>query len=218
MYTEFSPHIYYEKYGKGKPLILVHGNKEDHRIFIRLTDALKNSFTVYAIDSRGHGKSDRVNEFHYSDMADDILKFIDELRLEKPCFYGFSDGGIIGLLCAAKRADVFDKMIISGANITPMGLKPFIRLGAAFSYLFTRDSRTKMMLREPNITEFELNKITCPTLVLAGEFDMITENETRKIAESIPCASLKILKGKHHGDYVVNSDFLKEIITEFIKQ
>lgn len=217
MLTKSTPHIYFEKCGNGKPLILVHGNKEDHTIFNKLINALKNNFTVYAIDSRGHGKSDKASTFHYSDMADDVLRLIDELQLGKPCFYGFSDGGIIGLLCAIKRNNVFDKMIISGANITPKGLKAHIRIGMKLSYIFTRDSRTKMMLCEPNITADELKKITCPTLVLAGEFDIIAERETKAIANNIPNSALKILKDKHHGDYVVNSDFLKDIIIEFNK-
>lgn len=212
MFTQSKPKIYYEKIGTGKPLILLHGNKEDHTIFNKLISALKNTFTIYALDSRGHGKSDSVDTFHYSDMADDVFRLIDELKLDKPCFYGFSDGGIVGLLCCIKRPDAFEKMIISGANITTKGLKPLIRFGSGISYFFSRDKRTKMMLTEPNITTAELKKIKCPVLVLAGEFDMIAEKETRLIADSIPNATLKIIKGKGHGDYVVNSDYLKDIM------
>ena len=216
MFTDSKPKIYYEKIGTGKPLILLHGNKEDHTIFNKLIGSLKNTFTIYALDSRGHGKSDNTNTFHYSDMADDVLRLIDELKLNKPCFYGFSDGGIVGIICAIKRPDAFEKMIISGANITPKGLKPAILFGMKLSYFFTRDKRTKMMLNEPNITTAELNKIECPTLVLAGEFDMITKKETKQIADGIPNSTLKIIKGKGHGDYVVNSDYLKDIITEYM--
>lgn len=217
MFTESTPEIYYKKCGTGRPLILVHGNKEDHSIFNKLTDALKDKFTIYAPDSRGHGKSGSTDEFHYSDMADDVLRFIDELKLDKPCFYGFSDGGIIGLLCCIKRPDAFEKMIISGANISTKGLKLPFRIGSKISYFFTHDKRTKMMLNEPNITADELKSIKCPTLVLAGEFDMICEKETCLISKYIPNSTLNIIKGKGHGDYVVNSDFLKDIITEYIE-
>lgn len=148
---------------------------------------------------------------------DDVLNLIDELKLDKPCFYGFSDGGIIGLLCCIKRPDAFEKMIISGANITTKGLKFPFRIGSKISYFFTRDKRTKMMLTEPNITADELKSIKCPTLVLAGEFDMICEKETTHNAEHIPNSTLNIIKGRGHGDYVVNSDFLKNIITEYLK-
>ena len=63
MFTKSPPEIYYEKIGTGKPLILLHGNKEDHTIFNKLTASLKNSFTVYSIDSRGHGKSSSTKLF-----------------------------------------------------------------------------------------------------------------------------------------------------------
>ena len=47
--------LYYEKYGEGQPLILLHGNGENHKIFEKSIAVLKEHFTVYALDSRGHG-------------------------------------------------------------------------------------------------------------------------------------------------------------------
>lgn len=210
------PEIYYKKTGNGKPLILLHGNKEDHHIFDELVEALKNDFTIYAVDSRGHGKSGNAEEYHYSDMADDILDLIEKEQLDKPYFYGFSDGAIIGLLCAIKQ-DCFSKLMLSGANTKPSGLKPLCLLGMVFSYVFSRDERTKMMLREPNITALELSKISCPTLVLAGEFDIIKLSDTQFIYNNIKNASLEIIKGKNHGNYIVHKTFLKDKMKEFFK-
>ena len=65
--------LFYEKYGSGKPIILIHGNGEDHSIFDEIIPLLSNYFTVYAVDLRGHGKSSKINEYNYQDMADDIL-------------------------------------------------------------------------------------------------------------------------------------------------
>ena len=87
--------LYYEKTGTGVPLIMLHGNGEDHTIFNKATAVLKKHFTVYAIDTRGHGKSSPVDELHYEDMANDVYEFICKLNLEKPIVYGFSDGGIL---------------------------------------------------------------------------------------------------------------------------
>ena len=64
--------LFYEKQGTGKPLILLHGNEENHRIFDEAIELLKKHYTVYAVDSRGHGQSDKVLEYHYLDMAKDI--------------------------------------------------------------------------------------------------------------------------------------------------
>ncbi|MCM1286003.1 MAG: alpha/beta hydrolase [Acetobacter sp.] len=216
MFTQSHPKIYYEKTGTGKPLILVHGNKETHKIFDKLIDELKDSFTIYALDSRGHGQSDRVNEYHYADMADDVLRLIEEEGIEKPSFFGFSDGGIIGILCAVKSPDKFDKIIIAGANITVNGLKTVSLLGMKLNYLITRDKLTKMMLKEPNISISSLKKITCPVLVLAGEWDIIKKEHTKLIAKSISNSQLIIFKHKGHGDYIVHNAFTAETIKTFI--
>ena len=87
--------IYYETKGEGQPLLMVHGNSEDHTIFDVASDVLKDYFKVYLIDSRDHGQSDKVKGLHYDDMADDMVKFMEELDLKDVVYYGFSDGGII---------------------------------------------------------------------------------------------------------------------------
>ena len=75
-------------------MILVHGNGETHKEYLLSRFAeLSKKHTVYAMDSRGHGQSAAVTEFHYSDMADDVFEFVHALDLVKPAFYGFSDGG-----------------------------------------------------------------------------------------------------------------------------
>ncbi|MEG0513956.1 MAG: alpha/beta hydrolase, partial [Clostridia bacterium] len=94
--------LYYEVSGIGTPLLLLHGNGENHKIFDKAIPLLSEHFTVYAIDSRGHGQSDAVSQYHYDDIAEDVKCFIDKLKLKNPVFYGFSDGGIIGVLLAAK--------------------------------------------------------------------------------------------------------------------
>ena len=90
--------LFYEKQGTGKPLILLHGNEEDHRIFDEAIELLKKHYTVYAVDSRGHGQSDKVLEYHYLDMAKDIQEMIEQLELKDISLMGSSDGAIIGLL------------------------------------------------------------------------------------------------------------------------
>ena len=70
--------LYYEKTGEGEPIILIHGNGESHKIFDVAVNVLKTQFTVYAVDSRGHGQSSAIKEIHYDDMAEDIFCFIKE--------------------------------------------------------------------------------------------------------------------------------------------
>ena len=88
--------LFYEKTGEGSPILLLHGNGEDHTIFDALIPQLEQSHTVYAIDSRGHGASNPTEDYHYSGMAEDIKELITSLEIDSPIIYGFSDGGIIG--------------------------------------------------------------------------------------------------------------------------
>lgn len=115
--------LFYIKEGHGDPIILVHGNNESHNIFLKAITELSQTHTVYAIDMRGHGQSAPITELHYADMADDVIAFIHQLEIKQPYFFGFSDGGIVGLLAASKQPNIFKKMLLAGANTNPQAVK-----------------------------------------------------------------------------------------------
>lgn len=209
--------LYYEKSGQGTPIILLHGNGESHKIFDKLVPMLNTKYTVYAIDSRGHGKSSSAKELDYKLMAEDIVGFMKALHIEKPILYGFSDGGILGLIIASRYPDILSKLIISGANLNPNGVKlKFIKI-FRLVYLLTRSSKYKLMLTQPDISDDELQKIKIETLVLAGSNDMIDEEHTKHIAESIPKSALKIIPGETHMSYVIDNKKLYGIIRPFLE-
>jgi len=208
--------LYYEKTGQGAPVILLHGNGEDNKIFDVLVEELAQKYTVYAIDSRDHGKSGKVETLDYETMMEDIAELIRELDIRKPMLYGFSDGGIIGLLMAIRHPSLLSKLIVSGANTHPSGSKKIYTVIGHIIYFFSRDRKYKLMLTQPDITEAELNTITVPTLVLAGSRDYVSESHTRAIAENIPDSELRILKGENHASYVVHSKKLYGIIEPFL--
>lgn len=208
--------LFYEKTGTGSPLILLHGNGEDHTIFSEIVGLLSENFTVYAIDSRGHGQSTPVDTFNYQEMTDDIVGFIEALGLEKPALYGFSDGGIIGLLIASEHPQLLSKMIISGANTIPQGLKQIWLDKFTRAYERTGKDSIKMILEQPDITTDELKKITIPVLVTAGSDDMIDESHTKYIADTIANSSLQIYEGETHESYVENNPMLGPVIRDFL--
>lgn len=205
--------LFYEVTGSGRPLIMIHGNGEDHTIFNEAAELLKDRFTVYLIDSRDHGQSTKVNDLHYSDMADDLLVFLNDLDLNDVTYYGFSDGGIIGLLLAQKT-DRISRLIVSGANMTPDGVKGWLKAVIKVMYFFTKDSKLRMMLNEPHITSGELAAIKVPTTVMAGSKDLVTRRETEAIAAAIPGSKLRILDGEGHGSYIVHKTKVAELILE----
>ena len=204
--------IYYEVYGEGKPIILLHGNSETHEIFDRLIERLKNNYKVYAIDSRCHGKSEKTEEISYDLMAVDMIEFIKKLKIDKPIVYGFSDGGIIGLLVAIKQPKLLSKLIISGANLNPNGMSRSMLIISKIGYFITRNKLFKMMIKEPNISRKDLEKIEIPTYVLAGEKDVIMEEHTRLIAENIKNSKLEIIPKENHYSYVVHSEKIYDIV------
>ena len=207
--------INYEVYGAGEPFVLLHGNGEDHTIFYELIEDLKNDYTVYAIDSRSHGKSGE-GELSYSLMAEDVKCLIESLNLEKPIVYGFSDGGIIGLVLASKYPDLISTLISSGANVTPSGLKWYIRAFFKVQNFFKPSPFLSLMINEPNITREQLESITANVLVLCGSNDMVPYKHSLYIANTIPNATFKVLKGENHGSYVINSPKLYPIIASYL--
>ena len=209
--------LYYEKTGQGNPIILLHGNGEDHKIFDVVTKQLAPNYTVYAIDSRDHGKSSEVETLNYADMSEDVVAFIRELNIENPILLGFSDGGIIGLLTAIKCPDLLSKLIVIGTNTSPKVIKKRWLIIMKMVYFFTRNRKFKLMLRQPNITTSELNSIVTPTLVLAGSKDVIPNSHTKYIAENISNSVVKILDGENHVSYVLNSEKLYNIILPFLE-
>ena len=208
--------MHYEVYGEGKPIILIHGNGENYKIFDKLINKLKSNFKVYAIDSRCHGESENTADISYDLMTEDTIKFIKVLNIEKPILYGFSDGGIIGLMVAIKEPNLLSKLIISGAQLNPNGGKLYTVLLDKIVYFFTRNKLVKMMVKEPNINPSDLNNIKVPVHVIAGEKDLIKLRHTQTIANNIPNSTLYIVPNENHGSYIVNSEKIYDVMKEYI--
>ena len=98
--------LHFDKTGSGRPLLLLHGNGEDNTYFVHQVAEFSKDFTVYAIDTRGHGKSPKgTAPFTISQFADDLLDFMDQQGLECPDILGFSDGGNIALTFALRHPE-----------------------------------------------------------------------------------------------------------------
>jgi pimeloyl-ACP methyl ester carboxylesterase len=206
--------LYYEQAGEGQAIILLHGNGESSENFAELTGKLASEFTVFAIDSRNHGKSGASDAANYDEMAEDVAAFIAALALKDPILFGFSDGGITGLLIAVRYPGLLSKLIAAGANTNPHGLVSWFRILLSGIHFFNRNKLTRMMLQQPNITEEELGKIDIPVLIMAGDRDLIREKHTKEIAAAIPGSKLTILPGETHSSYLAKTDKLLAVIRD----
>jgi pimeloyl-ACP methyl ester carboxylesterase len=208
--------LHYEVFGKGDPLILIHGNQEDHHIFDCLIDTLKDSYHIYALDSRNHGQSSKHAIFSYDAMADDLIEFISKLNIDNPSILGFSDGGIVALKLAIKAPNDIDKMILCGVNYDVKGLKKSAYNDMLEEYRKTNNPLIKLMLDEPHILKKHIKKIKINTLIVVGQYDVIKLSHTKSLHHLIKNSKLLILDSKTHDNYIMNSDVLKPIIKTFI--
>lgn len=200
---------YYEQ-GNGFPLILLHGNGEDMTYFTNQVDCFSRVFRVIAVDTRGHGRTPRGEApFTIRQFADDLKCFMDAHGLEKTHILGFSDGGNIAMCFAMKYPERVEKLILNGANLFPRGVKAYAQIPITLSYyaarLFAKKSpeakvQTELlglMVKDPYIQPEELAQIYHPTLVIAGDRDLIKESHTKLICDSLPNGQLAIIPGDH---------------------
>ncbi len=210
--------LHYAEAGEGRPVVLLHGNGEDHSLFdVEIGQLTEAGYRVYAPDSRGHGANEPLSEYHYADMAEDIFQFIKALGLEKPALYGHSDGGIIALLLEINHPGTLGAMAVSGTNLSPAGLVP------SFLGEFTEmnekhpDPLVTLMLTEPHIDPEQLRSITIPVLVTVGDDDLILPEETEKLSENLVNSVTVVVEGADHGSYIVGSPVMGEMLVRFLK-
>lgn len=202
--------LFYEELGSGEPMLLLHGNGEEHGYFRHQMECFSKSHRVIAIDTRGHGKSPMgEKEFSIKQFAQDLDDFMVEMGLEKAIILGFSDGANIAMEFALAHRDKVSKLILNGGNIEPCGVKAIYQIPTVLEYwwlnvlgIFTdrmrqRKMLLRLMVKEPHITPTQLATLNMPTLVIAGTNDMIRESHTKLIASSIPNSVLKIIPGDH---------------------
>ena len=216
--------------GQGQPLIMLHGNGEDHTYFVHQIDRFSKAYRVVALDTRGHGQSPRGEKpFTIQQFAEDLHDFMEEKGINKATLLGFSDGGNIALTFALKYPERVERLILNGANLFPSGVKPRyqwpIELGYRIAKLFAKkDEKAKrnaellgMMVNEPHIEPSELAALTMPVLVVAGTKDMIKESHTRLIYKSLPNAQLALVEGDH---FVANknADAFNEVVEAFLRK
>lgn len=202
--------LHYVEKGEGFPLILLHGNGEDHTYFEHQITYFSKKYRVIAIDSRGHGRSPRGDApFSIWQFAEDLHDFMDEKGIKKAHILGFSDGGNIGLCYALRYPEYIEKLIVDGANLYLEGLKEWVREEILEAYEkeskwagISEEARKNaeflgLMVHDPDIDPLQLTDVNIPVLVMAGTDDMIEEDHTKLIAESLPCAQLVWLEGDH---------------------
>jgi len=243
--------VYYEIYGTGEPLLLLHGNGGSIESFEFQIPELSKHFQVIAVDSRGQGRStDSDKEITYTLMASDMNELIDKLNLTSVCILGWSDGGNIGLEFAYAHPEKIKKLVAFGANyshenfltpydstiimdkndplvVTTIGWKQKSAARASErlspmpeSSPTVQKKLADLMEKYPNFTIEQLKQINVPTLIAAGDHDLINLDHTVELFKNLPHAQILIIPGATHvvlfeQPELVNSEIIKFLRTPY---
>lgn len=224
--------MYYEIYGQGKPLVLIHGGGSTIQTsFEKVISLFAKSRKVIAVEMQAHGRtSDRNADLSFEQDADDIATLLANLKIDKADFFGFSNGGTTTLQIAIRHPEIVDKIVLGSAlakrngipvqfwdymkqasldNMPPQLKDAYKRVAAdtnGLQVMFARD--VQRMRNFKDISNEQMQAIKAPTLIIIGDKDIITPEHALEMHRLIANSELAIIPGGH-GDYIGEITTLK---------
>jgi pimeloyl-ACP methyl ester carboxylesterase len=235
--------LYYEEYGQGAPLLLIHGGLSSIENFAPVIPGLSKKFRVIAVDCPGQGRSEQAEYLSYQLMADYFSQMIDLLKLDSVYVFGYSDGGNVALLMAADRPDKVKKAVaFAGASHTSgyfdwatSGLSQMNPEAVEKDYKWWLEphlKRTpqkdrwkkfisdfaKMCATPQIIPDQKLADIKTKVLIVQGDNDIVKPEHAVKLHQSIKNSQLCILPATSHFALMEKPDLLNLIAIEFFEK
>lgn len=228
--------MYYEIYGSGGPLVLIHGNGGSIKDMKEQITYFSQKYKVIVADSRSHGKTtDSEGLINYPQMAEDWNALLEKLNIDSAYIIGWSDGGILSLLLAINHADKVKMFAAMGANLQPdsSAVHPWavqwvkeMRMHTD-SMLAKNDNTDNWKLQQkllnllgeqPHIPMSDLHKISAPALILCGDKDVIREEHTMQIYHHIAKSWLCIFPGETHMIPATNPALFNATVDSFFSK
>lgn len=222
--------LYCEVYGKGAPLLMIHGNGGSMAAFSKNVPYFAKKYQVILVDSRAHGKSaDSRDSLSFEMMADDFNALLDTMHIKKTYIIGWSDGGINALVLAMRHPGKVIKFASTGANLWPdsTALIPSLWKNMTKQYDAQKDMVWKtakekndwkvflLDLQQPNIPLTALKAIQCPALIICGDHDLIPVEHTVLIYQHIANARLWVLPHSGHPTLIDYADEFNKKVDDF---
>lgn len=226
--------IYFEEYGRGEPLLLIHGNSGSIKDMGNQIDYFKSKYRVIVADNRGHGKSElKTDSLTYTQITKDWDELVNYLKLDSINIIGWSDGGIVGLKMGISGKSKINKLIAMGANLRPdstavnsWAVNDVVQSKKMISLKIQEHDTTAnwnlqkqlvgLLVDQPNIAIEDLSEITAKVLIIAGDEDIIRNKHSLELYENIPKAQLCIMPGETHFTPASNPKLFNEIVNRFL--
>jgi pimeloyl-ACP methyl ester carboxylesterase len=226
--------IWYADYGQGEPLVMLHPGGVDSSAFQPNLEKLARDFRVFLPERRGHGHTpDAEGPYSYELMAEDMIRFIEQVIGGPVRMLGMSDGGVVALLVAYKRPDLVQRLICVASVFHNNGWIPSAIAPVSEPPEFLIDSYktlspdpiehlsvvvqklNDMHANGPKMTQADLKNIPCRTLVMVGDDDEVTLEHAIDFYRSLPNGELAVVPGTSHGLLVEKPDLCNKIIVDF---
>jgi len=224
----------------GDPLVLLHGGLSDSTGWTAQQPAYSERYRVYMPDRRGHGRTPDVEgPLTYGVMADDTVRFLEQVVGGPAHLVGWSDGGIVALLVSMRRPDLVRRQVLVGTNYHHDGLMDAADLGddpdaphlGIFKAMFQGASpdgpdhwpvffakTARMWREEPTLATDDVAKVTVPTLVFVGDDEPIHLEHTMALYDAIPDAQLGIVPGASHMLLLEKPQLCNELVLAFLAE
>ncbi|PUA43991.1 alpha/beta hydrolase [Pseudomonas protegens] len=231
--------LYYSKLGHGSPVVLLHGGLGNADYWGLQAKALAARHTVISVDSRGHGRSTRdARPYGYDLMADDVIALLDQLKIPRADFVGWSDGAILGLDLAMRYPQRVGKVFAYAANTQTSGVKEGVENNPTFAAYIERAGQEyarlsptpkeypafveqigHMWASQPNWSDADLARIKTPVLIVDGDHDEAIKREhTQYMAATIPGAGLLILPNVSHFAFLQDPGLFNAALEHFLDE
>ncbi len=222
--------IFYQCYGEGFPIILLHGNHQNRNSFRKQIEYFSDRFQVIAVDSRGHGQSElQTKKLTLNLMAEDVHTLLDQLGIEHCYLIGFSDGGNVALQLGLTAQEHLMGIVCIGSNLSLEGLKWWFRWSVRTAHfllgLFQKIGRLDLttqkialVAKTQSLNPEVLQNIEIPVLVVTGEHDIVKRDHSMCIVKNLSRGELFVVSGGGHNVLVKKHENLNANIMNFFNQ
>ena len=221
--------IRYQVWGKGQPVILIHGFGESLESWERtgVVRILSPHFQVIAIDVRGHGLSDKPydKKSYGAELSADVVRLQDHLGIKKAHLVGYSMGALVALDLAVLHRERCLSVILGGAGWNPPEtLEEFTRQAEAFEQgkVPARDgddvkALASMLRGLRTLSEEDVRRIRMPMAVLIGAEDRFMPN-VQRLTRVLPGVQVTVIPNADHAAAPSHPKFAEALLAFLLKQ